>query len=186
MTTFIALLRAVNVGGTGTLPMADLKRLCEEAGLEDVRTYIASGNAIFRSAKSEAAVKAALESALHRHTGKSVAVAVRCATELAQTLADNPFPKAEKKFTVAIFLDEKPAKSILDTLKGRRDEEVVLGMREIYVHYPSGQGRSKLRIKGAENGTARNMNTIEKLVAMTREPPAQSPIKAPSDAQPSG
>jgi uncharacterized protein (DUF1697 family) len=169
MTTYIALLRAVNVGGTGKLPMADLKRLCEDAGFAGVRTYIASGNVVFASPKAEAAVKAALEKALRDYAGKGIGVVVRSAKELTQVHADNPFPGAEKKFTVAIFLDKKPAGTILEALKGRVDEEVALGAREVYVHYPSAQGRSKLRIKGAEAGTARNMNTIAKLCEMAKE-----------------
>lgn len=59
MTTYVALLRAVNVGGTGKLPMKYLKELCEKQGFAKVRTYIASGNVIFESAKRESAVKAA-------------------------------------------------------------------------------------------------------------------------------
>ena len=169
MTTFVALLRAVNVGGTGKLTMSDLKRLCEEAGFEKVRTYIASGNVIFKAAKTERAVTAALERALLDHVGKPIGIVVRTDKELAGALSANPFPKAEKKFTVAIFLDAKPAKTVLKNLKGQNDEEVALGDREIYVHYPSGQGRSKLKIKGAEGGTARNMNTIAKLVEMAKE-----------------
>ena len=63
-TAYIALLRAVNVGGTGKLPMIDLTAMCEAAGLGKVKTYIASGNVVFTSPKSEKAVKAALEAAL--------------------------------------------------------------------------------------------------------------------------
>jgi len=74
---YAALLRAVNVGGTGKLPMTELARLCEREGLCDVKTYIQSGNVVFTSAKKEAAVKAALEKALERHMGKPVAVMVR-------------------------------------------------------------------------------------------------------------
>jgi uncharacterized protein (DUF1697 family) len=168
MTTFVALLRAVNVGGTGKLSMKDLKALCESAGFEGVRTYIASGNVVFRSAQSEKAVKTALEKALRAHAGKAVGVMVRSAKELAGVLAGNPFAKAETKFTVAIFLDKKPAKLLLNAVSGRNDEEIVLGKREIYIHYPSGQGRSKLKIKGAETGTARNMNTVAKLAEMAQ------------------
>ena len=79
MTTYIALLRAVNVGGTTPLPMNTLKAVCEAQGFTNVRTYIASGNVVFRSAKSEAAVKAALEAALKAETGKAIRVALRSA-----------------------------------------------------------------------------------------------------------
>ena len=83
MTAYIALLRAVNVGGTGKLPMADLKRIGEEAGFTKVRTYIASGNLLFESNFGEAAVKAALEARLEAYAGKRVGVLVRTAEEMA-------------------------------------------------------------------------------------------------------
>src|SRR6202046_3777309 len=94
MTSFIGLLRAVNVGGTGKLPMSDLKELCEELGFGAVRTYIASGNVVFTSRKSETAVKAALEKRLEAYAGKPVGVLVRTAEQMVRVLSDNPFPKA--------------------------------------------------------------------------------------------
>ena len=83
MTAFVALLRAVNVGGTGTLPMRDLVAMCEHAGYRNVRTYIASGNVVFSTRAKESAVKAALEKALQAYAGKPVGVLVRTADELA-------------------------------------------------------------------------------------------------------
>ena len=68
--------------------------------------------------------------------------------------------------TVAIFLDHAPAPDALKNVKGQANEEMQLGAREIYVHYPDGMGRSKLRIPAAGDGTARNMNTVAKLAAM--------------------
>ena len=77
MTAYVALLRAVNVGGTGKLPMSELEAMCETAGFEKVKTYIASGNVVFTSGMSEAEVKAALEKALPAYAGKPVGVMVR-------------------------------------------------------------------------------------------------------------
>ena len=91
MTAFVALLRAVNVGGTGKLPMTELKSICEAAGLESVKTYIASGNVVFKSKLTEAKVKAALESALADYAGRPVGVMIRTAHEMAGTLAANPY-----------------------------------------------------------------------------------------------
>ena len=79
MQAYIALLRAVNVVGTGKLPMVELKAICEKAGFKSVKTYIASGNVVFKSGKSEAAVKAVLEAALEAYMGKPVGVMVRTA-----------------------------------------------------------------------------------------------------------
>ena len=166
MAAFIALLRAVNVGGTGKLPMSELKAMCEELGFISVRTYIASGNVVFASRKSEATVKAALEKRLAAYAGKTVGVMVRSAAEMAQVSADNPFPKAAPHRTMAIFLDEAPPKDTLATIRGRKDEEIKLGRREIYVHYGEGMAKSKLVIPAAKTGTARNMNTVAKLVEL--------------------
>src|SRR5690606_26228494 len=103
MTVYVALLRAVNVGGTGKLPMRDLVRICGEVGFASVRTWIASGNAVFESEQSEASVKAALEDGLFRHAAKPIGVLVRTAAELAGILAANPFPDAAPNMIVAIF-----------------------------------------------------------------------------------
>ncbi|SFI56150.1 DUF1697 domain-containing protein [Bradyrhizobium sp. Gha] len=169
MTAFVALLRAVNVGGTGKLPMTELKVMCEELGFGAVRTYIASGNVVFTSRKSESAIKAALEKRLHAHAGAPVGVLVRSAAEMARVLADNPFPKMAPNRTVAIFLDKAPPADTLAGIRGRKGEEIKLGRREIYVHYGDGMGTSKLAIPAARAGTARNMNTIATLVKMAAE-----------------
>jgi uncharacterized protein (DUF1697 family) len=169
MPSYIALLRAVNVGGTGKLPMAELKAMCEDAGLRDVRTYIASGNVVFQSALREAVIAKELERRLLAYAGKPVGVVVRTAAEMAQVLADNPFPKAPGNRTVAIFLSAAPPRTALADVSGRVDEEVALGRREIYVRYGEDMGRSKLRIPAAKTGTARNMNTVAKLAAMAAE-----------------
>jgi len=169
MTAFVALLRAVNVGGTGKLPMSELKAMCEELGFTLVRTYIASGNVVFASRKSETAVKTALEKRLAAYAGKAVGVMVRSATEMAQVSAGNPFPKAAPNRTMAIFLDDAPPKDTLATVRGRKDEELKLGTREIYVHYGDGMAKSKLVIPAAKSGTARNMNTVAILAKMAAE-----------------
>jgi uncharacterized protein (DUF1697 family) len=166
MTTYIALLRAVNVGGTGKLPMQDLKNLCEQQGFANVRTYIASGNVIFDSGKRESAVKAVLEGALREYAGKHVGVLVRTAKEMQQVLAANPFEKLEPNRTVAYFLDDPPPKDTLRTVTGALTEEVRLGKREIYVYFGALMASSKLKIPAASAGTARNMNTIAKLAEL--------------------
>jgi uncharacterized protein (DUF1697 family) len=168
MPAFVALLRAVNVGGTGKLPMTELKAMCEELGFGAVRTYIASGNVVFTSRKSESAIKAALEKRLHAYAGAPVGVLVRSAAEMAEVLAANPFSKKAPNRTVAIFLDKAP-KDALAGIRGQKDEEIKLGRREIYVHYGDGMGTSKLAIPAAKAGTARNMNTIAALAKMAAE-----------------
>jgi uncharacterized protein (DUF1697 family) len=169
MPSYIALLRAVNVGGTGKLPMSELKAMCVAEGFAKVQTYIASGNVVFGSKLSAAKVKATLEKRLQAYAGKPVGVVIRTAEEMAAVIEANPFPKAPRNWTVAIFLDETPPAGALKDIKGQHDEEVRLGKREIYVAYGAGMGRSKLKIPAAAKGTARNINTIAKLVALAAE-----------------
>ena len=169
MTNFVALLRAVNVGGTGKLTMSDLKSLCETAGFAKVRTYIASGNVIFTSRKSEAQIVALLQAGLEDYAGKEVGVFVRTAKEMADVAANNPFPGAAPNRIMAFFLDAPPPSDTLDHVTGRKDEQIALGRREIYVHYGEGMGKSKLRIRAAKLGTARNMNTVAKLAELAAQ-----------------
>ena len=167
MTAYVALLRAVNVGGTGKLPMTELTSMCEKAGFENVKTYIASGNVVFTSAKSEKAVKAALEKALADFAGKEVPVMVRTAAEMAAVAKANPFADAPGNRVLAILLDAAPPKDALDHARHVDGEEMALGKREIYVRYTDhGMGQSKLVIPAGKRGTGRNMNTIAKLAAM--------------------
>jgi uncharacterized protein (DUF1697 family) len=166
MPIYIALLRAVNVGGTGKLPMTELKAMCERVGCQDVRTYIASGNVVFRTPKKAVQVTKALEKELAEYAGKPVGVLLRTPEEMRAVLAGNPFPQAAKNHTVAIFLGEPPPKDALESITGQAEEEVALGKREIYVSYGPTMGRSKLKIPAAKTGTARNMNTIAKLVEL--------------------
>ncbi len=169
MGSFVALLRAVNVGGTGKLPMSKLKAICEKLGFTSVRTYIASGNVVFASRKTESAIKRDLEKALAAYAGKPVGVLVRSTAEMAQVAADNPFPKLAPNRTMAIFLDAKPPKDTVAAVRGQKDEKIELGKREIYVHYGEGMGKSKLVIPAAKSGTARNMNTVATLAKMVAE-----------------
>ncbi len=146
--------------------MTELKVMCEDAGFANVQTYIASGNVVFESKASPAKVKATLEARLLAYAGKPVGVAVRTASEMAAVLKANPFSRLLANYTVAIFLDKPPPPDALDHAAGVKDEKMRLGRREIFVHYGSGQGTSRLRIPAAKTGTARNMNTIAKLAEM--------------------
>ncbi len=166
MTAFVALLRAVNVGGTGKLPMATLADLCTGLGFGDVKTYIASGNVVFTSRLGEARVAKALGDALANYAGKPVGVLVRTADEMDAVVRDNPFPNAPGNRTVAIFLDHPPPVDAIAEARHRAGEAIVLGRREIYVRYDEGMGQSRLVVPAAKAGTARNLNTVAKLAAM--------------------
>ena len=166
LTIHIALLRALNVGGTGKLPMAELRTLCEKAGLKDVRTYIQSGNVVAASALKPELVKAKLEKALAVRLGKLHRVLVRSPAELEQTVARNPFPDAAPNQLLVVFLDDAPPKAALKEVKIPANERLALHGRELFIHFPDGMGQSKLKIPFAEVGTGRNLNTVRALVAM--------------------
>jgi uncharacterized protein (DUF1697 family) len=170
MTRYVALIRAVNVGGTGKLPMAELKSMCGDAGFTRVETYIASGNVVFASKAGPARIKAELEARLLAYLGKPMGVVVRTASEMLAVLKANPFPNADTKHTYAIFLDARPPRDALEHAVGQTDEKMALGEREIFVDYGHGMGSSRLRIPAAKLGTARNMNTVAKLAEMASKP----------------
>lgn len=166
MPTYIALLRAVNVGGTGKLPMAELKAMCLAAGFTQIQTYIASGNVILAHDGDAAGVKSALEARLYAYAGKPVGVIVRTPTEMAAVLRANPFPDDPPNRTMVIFLDQPPPPDAVANVRHQKNERLALGAREIYVAYGDGMGASKLVIPAGRDGTARNLNTVAKLVEL--------------------
>ena len=167
MTRYVALLRGVNLGKR-QLRMADLRRIAAELGLDDPSTFIASGNLLFASGKKEPALKKELEKALADHMGAPVRVMIRTAGEMAAVVEANPFAGQPGNRVVAIFLDDAPPKDAAEDAKNQQDERIALGQREIYVHYPQGQGPSKLAIPAAATGTARNMNSVAKIADLLK------------------
>jgi uncharacterized protein (DUF1697 family) len=177
MPTFVALLRGINVGGRNMVPMAELKPALSALGLEDVVTYIQSGNVVFRS-RSRAAgeVAADVERQIAEVFGIDVAVLLRTPAQLRKIAADNPFlgKGADVSKLHVVFLEAKPAKGAIAKLDPDRsppDEFSVRG-REIYLRLPNGAGRSKLTIDWFERGlgvraTARNWKTLDKLIELT-------------------
>src|SRR5262249_36195939 len=131
-----------------------------------VRTYILSGNVVFRSKHGMASTQARLAKALAAKMKAPVGVILRTGAELRTTLAANPFTKAEPSRVIVFFYAEAPSRNALDGLVIPGREEVRLVGREIFVHYPDGQGRSKLKVPQAKAGTGRNLNTIAKLAEM--------------------
>jgi uncharacterized protein (DUF1697 family) len=164
MTAHAALLRAVNVGGTGKLAMSDLRLICEACGFTNVATYIQSGNVVFESRLAEAGVKKLLERALEKKLGKPVGVLIRSASELRSLLEANPFPKAPTNRVLVLFLDHSPAPRSLDGVAAPGGEQVAAIGRHIFIHYPNGMGQSKLKLAFQKTGTGRNLNTIRKLL----------------------
>lgn len=173
----IALLRGINVGGHNKVAMSDLRELCEGLGLPEVKTVLQSGNLVFKSARrSDDELEKLLESATAERLGVSADYIVRGADEVARTVTRNPFAKEAKddpSHLLVMFLKSAPRASDVDALraaiKGR--EVVASDGKQLYMVYPDGIGRSKLtgtliERRLATKGTARNWNTILKLLAL--------------------
>lgn len=169
----VVLLRAINVGGTGKLPMADLRRMLEALGCTDVRTYIQSGNVVVRApARLAKRLSSALPDAIEAERGFRPPVLTRTEAELRAVLANNPFVEVtEPKQLHVAFLGEAPAKDrALDPARSPGDRFALRG-RELYLHLPNGVGRTKLdngyleRTLGTTT-TVRNWRTVTTLVEM--------------------
>lgn len=169
MPVYVALLRAINVGGTGKLPMAELKSLCECLGFADVSTFIQSGNVIFRDDGDPAEIAARLDAALAERLGKPPGVFLRRPGELAAIAKANPFAAMEPNRVLVSFFAEPVLQDALYGLVAPDGEEVVALGREIFVHYPTGSGRSRLKLPILKTGTSRNINTVTRLAELAGE-----------------
>jgi uncharacterized protein (DUF1697 family) len=179
MTTYAALLRGINVGGSRKVPMADLRALMEGLGYDDVRTYLQSGQATFATGHGdEESLAAELTAAIEKRFGFPVDVIVRDHAYLRAIADACPFPAAEleaKQLHVTYFsapVDEERFAEI--DRAAYLPEEFRLGDRALYLYAPDGLGRSKLaehlskpRLNKGVIATSRNWNTVRKLVEMT-------------------
>jgi len=166
MTAYVALLRAVNVSGTGKLPMAELKAMGEACGFDSVRTFIASGNLLFTSERGEAAVRKRIGEQVDKFFGRNVPVFIRSGKEMAEVARRNPFSDDQPNRSYAHFIDEVPIEAMLDEARDASGERLALGPRVIYVSYGQGIGTTKLKLPAVKQGTARNMNTVAKIAAL--------------------
>ncbi len=157
----VALLRAVNVGGTGLLPMAALRAAANEAGLRAARTVGASGNLVFDTDGSETDAHLHLTRAL----GGSIDVVIRPVDALLALLAANPFPDADPSKVVIVFTTSPLPPEVVAS-DGPAGERLVPVEGTLFVHYPDGIGRSRFLLPAAARaGTARNLRTVAQLVA---------------------
>ena len=172
MTVFVALLRGVNVGGRSKLAMADLRRIAEACGFEDVRTYVQSGNVVFRSGGSAGEVGRTLRAALESETGRESAVATRTAAQLANVVDGCPFDDTagvHVTFLVDGVAEARPPD--LDASRFEPERFATRG-REVYLYLPDGIGRSRLAqalARGTTDGTTRNWRTVTMLRSMAAE-----------------
>lgn len=178
----IALIRGINVGGKNSLPMETLRGLCESIGLRDVRTYIQSGNVVFRAPSREIAAAATkLEDAIETDRSFRPSVVIRTRDELSAAISANPFAERAQRDPsklLVMFLRDKPAAGAADAIQKvkRESEELRLIGRELFIDFPIGIGKSKLAIAAVERAlgvpaTSRNWNTTLKLLAMADEQP---------------
>lgn len=149
--------------------MKELANLCSGLGFQSIRTYIQSGNVVFESSLREDAIQSCMEKALTAKMGKKIDVMVRTAQEMRLVLSRNPFPDREPAKVAVAFLSEAPPNDLMKNVIAPDGERVQRGKREIYIYYPNGMGRSKLKLplNGAA-ATVRNINTVAKLVAMAQ------------------
>jgi len=163
MTAYVALLRAVNVSGTGKLPMSDLKAMGEACGFDRCRTFIASGNLLFASDLGEVEAQRRIAGRIEEYFGKTVPAHVRSAAEMAEAVASNPFAGRPGNRVVALFTSEKPTQAAIDAASGINGERLAHGPRLIYICYGDGMADSKLKLPAMREGTARNMNSVAKM-----------------------
>jgi uncharacterized protein (DUF1697 family) len=179
MTAFICLLRGVNVGGNKMLKMESLKKLFNSLGLEDVSTYLQSGNVVFRSDVTDRAVLVRkIEEAIRKATALDVRIILRTAAEMKKVIAANPLDPAERnpKALLVAFLNGDLGKGAKELLSGLKivSEEIQFGNRELYLYFPEGIAGSKVSNSLTEkklgvNVTARNWNTVNALMTMAEE-----------------
>jgi len=179
VTAYAALLRAVNVGGTGVIRMAELKALCEGIGFRDVVTLLQSGNVVFTAKGSDRAVAKKLADAIEASHGFRPTIVVRTADEIADAMARNPFAaevKTEPGRLIVAFAADEPTAGAAARVAAIRvaGEKFVLSGRELYGYYADGQGKSKVTGAIIERAlgvpaTGRNWNTVGKLLELMRK-----------------
>ncbi len=172
---YAVLLRGINLGPHKRIAMPDLRAALTEAGYEDVRTYVASGNVVLRTTQTAPRLAAGCEALIVDRFGFEVPIIVRSAAELEQVIERDPLQGAAddpKRYQVT-FLSGAPTPELIEQLTGLATEHERLEAigSEIYAHHPDGVGRSKLALKlgGLKRpvvGTSRNWSTVQKLLEM--------------------
>ena len=181
MATWVVLLRGINVGGANRLAMADLRVVMTSLGHVDVSTFIQSGNVILTSSRSDrTTIATEISAAIEEAHGLNVTAVLRTPHELTASLAANPFrTEPEPSRVLVTFLSEAPSPVDIAKLEPDRfvpDRFELVG-RELYAHYPNGAGRSKMSLDYFEKtlrvrGTARNLNTVTKLIELSAGNPS--------------
>jgi uncharacterized protein (DUF1697 family) len=172
MATLIALLRGVNVGGHGKVPMPRLRELLTEDGYDNVQTYVQSGNIVLDTRKSPSSLAKALRKLIADEFDVDTPVIVRTRDEIAAVVDKNPLADVAEvpKLYQVTFYDDPVPKDLVKKFEGLvgENEQMVVDGRELYCWHADGAARSKLwnGIANTKLGTSRNWNTVTKLLAM--------------------
>lgn len=176
MNTFIALFRGINVGGNNLLPMKGLVAILQDMGCEKITTYILSGNVIFQIKKAERhRIAKDLSRNVFAHYGFEPEIILLEAADLLKAVENNPFSTREGKALHFFFLNEQPKAPDLERLAALKSasEKFKLDKNIFYLYAPDGIGRSKLAAQVEQclkvPATARNWNTVSKLVEMSEQ-----------------
>lgn len=175
MTTYLALLRGINVSGQKKIPMDELREVLSNAGLKDVRTYIQTGNVIFNSDQKEG-LEQSIQKAIEDFYGWEVPVLIRTREEILEVLDACPFPKDKMEQSYFTLLNEIPSEENLKKIEevSVEGEEFHFGKRCIYFYSSHGYGRAKLNNNWFENklkvsATSRNYNTLTKILSLMQD-----------------
>jgi uncharacterized protein (DUF1697 family) len=172
VTRYVALLRGINLGPAKKVSMPALRELAVGLGYDGVSTYINSGNLIFDSSKQAATLEREISAAIKRELGLEVDVAVRTGAQLSAVLAGNPYPDGDPGLvTVAFLTGAAPATARQRVAEVATEAEpYTFAGSEVYVHYTTGQARSKLAANFSKiigvSSTVRNIRTVGKLVEL--------------------
>ncbi|ETK31626.1 DUF1697 domain-containing protein [Microbispora sp. ATCC PTA-5024] len=172
---YVALLRGINVNPATAVAMADLKAVLERLGYGGVRTHLRSGNVLF-TADGDPGPAAAIERGLADDLGLRIAVIVRTAEELRGVVERNPMEVRDPARFAVVFLSGPPDRERLEAVDpaAYAPEEMAIGERELYVHFPDGLRRPKLppllEKLSSTPATMRNWNTVTRLLALAEEP----------------
>jgi len=176
MPTHIVLLKGINVSGHKKVPMAELRQVLAESGFQNVRTYIQSGNIVLESSETVRELEDKIHKTIRDHFGFDVSIIVKTREELQTIFDHSPFSKEKKENSYFIMFGKVPDKNLLKEIASisYENEEVVIKENALYFYSAAGYGKAKFNMNTYErklkvSGTARNYNTMVKLLSLSAE-----------------
>ncbi len=176
MKIYIALLKGINVGGHKKVPMAELRNLLTNAGFQNVQTYIQSGNVVFQASEKASELETKIENLISIQFGFDVSVIIKTNKELQTILDGSPFSKEKKEKSYFIMLNRIPESNLVEEVDQLlyENEEIIIKKDCLYYYCSTGFGKTKFNMNTYERklkvtGTARNYNTMVKLLSLSAE-----------------